>query len=45
MLLSLSEVSTLPIVIIFSVVVCLIAYTFREDQEVVFIIIVYVECK
>ena len=45
-----SEVSTIPIVIIFSVVVCLrtllhhilllIAYTFRENREFVFIIIV-----
>ena len=45
-----SEVSTFPIVIIFSVVVCLrcllhhilslIAYTFRENREFVFIIIV-----
>ena len=45
-----SEVSTLPIVIIFSVVVCLrcllhhilslIAYTFQENREFVFIIIV-----
>ena len=45
-----SEVSTCPIVIIFSVVVCLrcllhhilplIAYTFRENREFVFIIIV-----
>ena len=45
-----SEVSTFPIVIIFSVVVCLryllhyilsfIAHTFRENREFVFIIIV-----
>ena len=45
-----SEVSTFPIVIIFSVVVCLrcllhhilslVAYTFRENREFVFIIIV-----
>ena len=46
------EVSTFPIVIIFSVVVCLrcflhhivlpIAYTFRENREFVFIIIVQI---
>ena len=45
-----SEVSILPIVIIFSVVVCLrcllhhilslLSYTFRENREFVFIIIV-----